>query len=270
MPKPKTHLSSFLLLITTTIFSFFPAPSSPSPGASFVYGGCSEIKFENESPFESNLDSLLTSILNSATFSLYNNFTISSPEPHPTLYGLYQCRGDISTADCAACVKDAVSQLPHYCFHSCGGTLQLDACHVRYSNESFLGVPDTTLVLKKCGAGSGLSDTDMLSRRDELLSGLGSGNGGFRVGNIGYVSGMAQCVGDLSGEECTDCLSNAVERLRGGCGAGSWGDVYLSKCYVRYSAGGVYLSSSGSPERFWERWWVLGAVSFVVSLLKWP
>lgn len=266
MQKPETHLS-FLLII---FLFLFPTPSSPSQD-SFIYGGCSEQRFEDGSPFESNLNSLLASLLNSANFATYNNFTISSPEPQPVLYGLYQCRGDISTADCASCVKDAVTQLPHYCYHSCGGTFQLDACHIRYGNETFLGVPDTTLVLKKCGTnGSDLSDTDVLSRRDEVLTGLGSGSGGFRVGNVGYVSGEAQCVGDLSPEECSDCVSDAAERLRGGCGAGPWGDVYLAKCYVRYSAGAVYLSNSGIPERFWEVWWVLVAVAFTVNLLKYP
>lgn len=96
------------------------------------------------------------------------------------------------------------------------------------------------MVANKCGPVTSGSGMDLLSRRDEVLTELGSRSGSFRVSTVGYVSGMAQCVGDLSAAECADCLSDAIERVRGGCGASVSGDVYLGKCYVRYTASGVY------------------------------
>ncbi|XP_077241118.1 plasmodesmata-located protein 6-like [Tasmannia lanceolata] len=240
----KTHLPSLLSLLLL-LLSSLPKLASPSSFDSFVYGGCSQLKFIPNSPFQSNLNSLLTSLVNSASFSSYNNFTITASDPASPVSGLFQCRGDLGQSDCAQCVQHSVSQLGILCLDSAGGTLQFQGCLVKYDNTTFLGVEDKTLVLKNCGISAGYG-TDLLSRRDEVLTGLGSGSGLFRVGASAYVQGMAQCVGDLNSGECSDCLSEAIERLRGGCGAAVSGDVYLGKCYVRYSAGGVYTKASSS------------------------
>ncbi|XP_058108281.1 plasmodesmata-located protein 6-like [Magnolia sinica] len=230
---PKTHLSLL------SLFSLLSLISS-SPIDTFVYGGCSQLKYAPGTPFQSNLNSLLTSLLNSASSTSYANITISSPTQDSPLYGLYQCRGDISTVDCSKCVQNSITQLGILCLDSCGGAIQLQGCLVKYDNVTFVGMQDKTLVVKKCGLTSNGYGNDLLSRRDEVLMELGSGSGSYRVGTAGYVSGMAQCVGDLDGGECSDCVSEAVERLRTGCGLSVSGDVYLVKCYVRYSAGGVY------------------------------
>ncbi|KAL6003466.1 hypothetical protein ACLOJK_023696 [Asimina triloba] len=238
-PLMNMRKTSYLLLLLSLLFFSLLSPcySSTFP---FIYGSCTPIKYDPTSSYEANLNSLFTTFLNSATSSNYNKYAISLPNPSPTLFGLYQCRGDVSIADCAACVRSAVSQLGIFCLDACGGTIQLDGCYIRYDNASFLGAEDKTLVLKKCGPPTGRYDTDMLSRRDEVLTSLSNGNGLYRVGSVGYVSGVAQCMGDLGGGECTDCLAEAVERLRGGCGWSVWGDVYLGKCYARYIVGGIY------------------------------
>ncbi|XP_058079416.1 plasmodesmata-located protein 7-like [Magnolia sinica] len=273
----KTNLIlSFLFLLLSSL----PNPSSPST-FSFIYGGCSQIKYDPSSSYQFNLNSLLTSLLNSANFSPYNKYTINAPNPDPTLYGVYQCRGDISTADCSSCVRSAISQIGILCLDTSGATIQLDGCYVKYDNVTFLGVQDKSLVLKKCGPSTGRYDTDMLSRRDEVLTSLGGGTGMYRVGSIGYVSGVGQCVGDLDGGECTDCVSEAVERLRGGCGWSVSGAVYLGKCYAQYVAGGAYTSSgssgavsssnegSGQPVS-WGGWWGLAMWACLMNLLKYP
>lgn len=240
MPQ-RTHLTLSLLL-SILLFTSLSSSSSPSIDT-FVYGGCSQLKYAPASSYQSNLNSLLASLLSSSTFTTYNNYTIQ-PQPQEDssspLYGLYQCRGDISTTDCNRCVQSAISQIGVLCSGSCGGVIQLQGCFVKYDNATFLGAPDKTMVTSKCGPVTSGSGTDLLSRRDEVLTELGSRSGSFRVSTVGYVSGMAQCVGDLSAAECGDCLSEAIERVRGGCGASVSGEVYLAKCYVRYTAAGVY------------------------------
>lgn len=221
------------------ILSFFTAPSS-SATDTFIYGGCSQIKFLQDSPYEMKLNSILTSVVNSATFTTYNNFTVPGSGTQDTLYGVFQCRGDLSGNDCAQCVSRAVTQLGTLCLDACGGALQLDGCFVKYDNATFLGVEDKTVVLKKCGPSIGY-DSDGLTRRDAVLAYLGTSDGAFRpfrVSGSGNVQGVAQCVGDLSPSECQDCLSDAVGQLRAECGTSTWGDLFLGKCYARYSEGG--------------------------------
>ncbi|MED6180515.1 hypothetical protein PIB30_011032 [Stylosanthes scabra] len=209
---------------------------------SFVFGGCSQIKFMPGSPYENSVNSLLTSLINSATFTNYNNFTIQPTTPSSntaTLYGLYQCRGDLSNERCSRCVERAVTQLGTLCLDACGGALQLDGCFVKYDNVTFLGVEDKTAVTKKCGPSIGFT-SDAMASRDDVLANLEASDKTYRKTGSGNVVGVAQCTGDLSPSECQDCVSTAIERLKMECGASTWGDMYLAKCYARYSEGGSY------------------------------
>ncbi|KAE8687369.1 hypothetical protein F3Y22_tig00111022pilonHSYRG00593 [Hibiscus syriacus] len=110
------------------------------------------------------------------------------------------------------------------------------------------GEVDKTVVVTKCGP-SLSSNSDRLTRRDAVLSYLEASDGMFRVGGSGNLQGVAQCVGDLDPSKCQDCLSDAIGRLKTDCGATKWGDMYLAKCYARYSEGGDH-SDAGMGKRF--------------------
>ncbi|KAI3451295.1 hypothetical protein Pfo_007960 [Paulownia fortunei] len=229
---------TFSLQIFCTYF-FLPAHSSLD---TFVYGGCSPIKYTPGSQFESNLDSLLSSLVNSATYSAYNKYTIMGSTPQDVVYGLYQCRADLAMPDCATCVARAVIHLGPLCSQTCGGAIQLEGCFVKYDNASFIGVEDKTVVMKKCGPSDGYN-TDEMSRRDAVLAGLNGAGGAYRVGGSEDVQGVAQCVGDLSMGQCQDCLTEAIRRLKAECGGAVFGDVFLAKCYARYSTSAAHVYS---------------------------
>lgn len=246
----------YFLWIFLTSFCFLTNPSN-SATDSFIFGGCSQLKYLPNSPYESNVNSLLTSLVNSAMYTSYNNFTFQSSAPQDTLYGLFQCRGDLKPDECARCVAHAVSQLGTLCLDSCGGALQNEGCFVKYDNVTFLGVEDKTEVLKKCGPSIGY-ESDALNQRDGLLAYLGTNNGliykPYRFGGSGKVQGMAQCVGDLSPSECNDCLSEAIQRLKNECGPTKWGEMYLAKCYLRYWEGDHSSSDKGKLVSYLQ-WW---------------
>ncbi|XAR72204.1 hypothetical protein NMG60_11018768 [Bertholletia excelsa] len=222
----------FGLLFTISIF----IPPSTAAVDSFLYGGCSPMKYNPGTPYESNVNSIMSSIVNSASFTTYNTFKISVPgsSSSDVVYGLFQCRGDLSNSDCRYCVARAVSQLGVLCVDSTGGAIQLDGCLVKYDNVTFIGVEDKTVVLRKCGPLIGY-DGEELSRRDSVLDYLASGGQFFRVSGSGRVRGVAQCVQDLSPSQCQDCLGEAIRRLKNDCQSAAWGDMFLGKCYARYT-----------------------------------
>ncbi|MFS7969792.1 putative Gnk2-like domain-containing protein [Helianthus anomalus] len=205
----------------------------------FIYGGCSQIKYSPGSPYESNLDSLLTSLVNSATYSSYNKYSISGSTQQDIINGLYQCRGDLAMPDCATCVARAVTQLAPLCSQACGAAVQLEGCFVKYDNTSFIGQEDKTVVMKKCAPAVGYNP-EVMGRRDAVLASLGSTSGLYRVGGSGDVEGVAQCVGDLSNGKCQDCVNEAIGRLKSDCGGAVFGDMFLAKCYARYSTSGAH------------------------------
>ncbi|KAG6401142.1 hypothetical protein SASPL_137987 [Salvia splendens] len=57
---------------------------------------------------------------------------------------------------------------------------------------------------------------------------------GGRIGS-GVLSGVAQCVGDLTAGQRQDCVEEAIRRLKAECG----GDMFLGKCYARYTTSGA-------------------------------
>ncbi|KAJ8752182.1 hypothetical protein K2173_003790 [Erythroxylum novogranatense] len=260
---------TFLLSLTHLV----PTPSLSSSD-SFVFGGCTRQKYVQNSPYEYNLNSLLTSLVNSATYSSYNNYTILGSSPQDIVYGIYQCRGDLSMPDCATCVAHAVSKLGSLCPQTCGAAVQLEGCYAKYDNTSFLGEEDKTVVLRKCGPSVGY-DTDTVNMRDGVLAGLANAGGPYRVGGSGEVQGVAQCVGDLSMGECQDCVSEAIGRLKTDCGMGmaNYGDMFLAKCYVRYSTPGsdrVYSKShNGRPTNEGEKTFaiIIGLLAGVALLI---
>ncbi|KAG2715178.1 hypothetical protein I3760_03G065700 [Carya illinoinensis] len=236
--------SPFLMSLFAFLVPFSSLPiQSLSSTDSFVFVGCTQQRYAPNSPYESNINSLLTSLVNSATYSSYNNYTIMGSSPQDVVYGLYQCRGDLSMPDCATCVTRSVSQLGMLCSQACGGALQLQGCYVKYDNATFLGDEDKTVVLKKCGPSIGY-DTDAMSRRDAVLGALVTTGGPYRVGGSGDVQGVAQCVGDLSLVECQDCVSEAIGRLKSDCGGAVEGDMFLAKCYARYQTGASHMYSN--------------------------
>ncbi|XP_027938935.1 plasmodesmata-located protein 7-like isoform X4 [Vigna unguiculata] len=230
-------------VITVAVFFcvtlLFPKLSECSSPSAFLYSGCTQQLYTPNSPYQSNLDSLLTSLVNSATYSSYNNFTVVGSTQQDAVTGLYQCRGDLAMPDCAACVARAVTRTGDICRGTCGGAVQLDGCFVKYDNATFLGAQDKTVVLKKCGPSVGYNP-DAMGSRDAVLAGLSATGGNFRVGGSGGVRGMAQCTGDLSYGECQDCVAEAISRLKGDCGTADYGDMFLGKCYARYSTGGAH------------------------------
>ncbi|XP_019709404.1 plasmodesmata-located protein 8 isoform X2 [Elaeis guineensis] len=240
LKKLCSPFNSFLLC-----FLAFLYPIHQAKAASFIYAGCSPSKFQPSSPYQNNLISLLTSVAAAGSQATYNSFAVGNDSASATgaaVYGLYQCRNDLSAGECSSCVQSAVGQLNLVCPDSYAASLQLDGCFVRYSNENFLGRPDTSLVYRKCSA-SASKDAEFFRRRDDVLADLQNGVG-FRVSSSGTVQGYAQCVGDLSSADCTACLAQAVGQLKNSCGSAMAADVYLGQCYAKYWASGYYFRST--------------------------
>ncbi|XP_047314545.1 plasmodesmata-located protein 6-like [Impatiens glandulifera] len=243
---------SLLIHLITAVFSL-AISSSTSSVDSFVYGGCSSQKYSEIIKFnyESNVKSFLDNIVYSSSFTLFNKFTISKPgsDPTATVSGLFQCRGDLTNLNCRNCVARSVAELGTLCPGSTGAALQLEGCLVKYDNVSFFGVEDKDVTTHKCGpvihdSGDYSDDSD----RESALSYLGTGQQFFRVIDYGNVKGMAQCVQDLSVDQCQDCISEAIRRLKIECPSSASGDMFLVKCYVRFYDSGARRYSNNDDD----------------------
>ncbi|XP_038973625.1 plasmodesmata-located protein 6 [Phoenix dactylifera] len=241
-------LSLFFLPFISSLDDYNSVAKRKDDYNSFVYAGCSQ-KYTAGSPYQVNVESLLTSLANAAEFSTYANFTSSSASSATPAYGLFQCRADLPISNCDSCIRSALTQLSALCPGAAGAAVQLRSCFLRYDNDSFIGKPDNSLLYKRCGGDApGGYASDVLGMRDAALGSLTAAppaGGSYRVGGAGYVQAMAQCVGDLSSKECSDCVESAVAQLKAVCGLAVGADVYLGKCYLQCWSNGGYSSRHG-------------------------
>ncbi|KAK3159024.1 hypothetical protein QOZ80_2AG0144710 [Eleusine coracana subsp. coracana] len=243
-------MATFATATLLTLLLLLRTITCDDDSSAFVYAGCSQGRYASGSRYASGVDSVLTSIANSAPSTPYANFTAPTDA---SLAGLYQCRSDLPASVCFPCVRAAIARLSSLCAWAAGGAVQLRACFVRYGNDSFLGKQDTTVLFKKCGGAPGTAGGAAM--RDSALGALVAEaappeGGGYRAGGSGGVQAMSQCVGDLSAKACSDCVSAAAAQLKAGCGYASAGEVYLGKCYARFwgNGGGGFSSSGGARD----------------------
>ncbi|KAF2315375.1 hypothetical protein GH714_039057 [Hevea brasiliensis] len=172
-----THKTFLLLRLTSfflLLFIFLSNHRNLVQAQVFIYAGCSQEKYQPNSPFEGNLNSFLTSVVSSSSQASYNSFAIGNGTSIPAeaiVYGLYQCRGDLKTIDCSRCMESAVNQIGLVCPYSYGAALQLEGCYVRYEHNDFLGTLDTSLRYKKCSKSIN-NDAEFFRRRDDVIADL--------------------------------------------------------------------------------------------------
>ncbi|XP_031128452.1 plasmodesmata-located protein 8 [Ipomoea triloba] len=236
------------------LFTFLVLTNNLVKANMFIYAGCSQgNKYQPNTPYEATLNSLLSSMATSSSQSLYNSFALgnySSGNPDGSVFGLYQCRGDLKTRECSICVAKAIEEVSLVCPYTLGATMQLEGCFVRYEHSDFIGKLDTSLMFKRCGYEDGVNDAeDFVKRRDEVVADIqqGAAMAGFRISSSGSVHGLAQCLGDLSASDCSACLSDAVAKMISLCSrSATAADVFLAQCYARYWVSTYYKAAPDS------------------------
>lgn len=229
----------FLFLAAAVLLLHAPLPETSADLYALIYKGCANQSFPGgvAPPSVAALSTTLSA--QSASAKFYK--TSSSPSAassSTSVFGLFQCRGDLSASDCAACVSRAMSSWPGVCGASVAARVQLAGCLALYEVSGFPQVSGVQMLFKTCGTGSG-GGGDFEMRRDTAFSALEGGvatsSGGFVATSYQAVYAMAQCEGDLSTGDCSQCVTQAVQHVEVECGGAPSGQVYLDKCYISYS-----------------------------------
>ncbi|KAJ4803259.1 Cysteine-rich repeat secretory protein 3 [Rhynchospora pubera] len=234
----QAHHRAFLLLVILCSLSSFSLLASTAAGASnsdLVYKGCSN-QTSGNTGITSAIAAVASSLTSQSTSSKFYKTTSSGGGA--SVFGLFQCRGDLSPSDCSSCVSQAFPMWSQLCGPTAAAAarVQLTGCLALYEIQGFPQVSGTQLLYKTCGSGGGGGDFEV--RRDtafaQLESGIGGGVG-FYATQYQSVYAMAQCEGDLSSGDCADCINQAVQKSEVECGGASSGQVYLDKCYISYN-----------------------------------
>ncbi|XP_058071120.1 cysteine-rich repeat secretory protein 38-like [Magnolia sinica] len=199
----------------------------------------SQGNYINGSAYETNLN-LLLHYLNTKTSSngYYNASFGVDPDQ---VYGLAQCRGDVSSHSCQECIKNSKGEITRLCPSKKDAFIQYDECLLRYSQRRFFSEPDIDPKFSLPNPNHS-RDPDLFDQRvRELMNNLSSielSPSMFVAGSVSspdfQIYGSVECVRDISTKDCHSCLQSMINGLPKCCHGNLGGQVLSMSCHIRY------------------------------------
>ncbi|MCL7042623.1 hypothetical protein MKW94_013723 [Papaver nudicaule] len=214
---------------------------------------CLGDNYTTGSTFQTNLNLLLPS-LSSANNSIiikngYANATVGrNPD---TVYGSFQCRGDLTLEDCQGCVKIGAEEIKENdrCPNSKQAFIWYDECMLRYSNENYFSIMQISPGRYLWNRNSISNPVQFRQTVNDFLNDLvgetvsnggsaaikfASGVTNTTINNFTKVYGIVQCTEDISLSNCNRCLLGAISELQDCCDGKQGGRVLRPSCNFRF------------------------------------
>ena len=221
---------------------------------------CSDATFTPNSTYQSNLNLLLSSLSsNSSIESGFYNITVGQNSSSNIIYGLFLCRGDVTTDVCQDCVATATKNtVQQYCPRRREVVIWYDECMLRYSKPNFFIIMDDPSFSK--WDNTTVAEVDRFNKLlatmfHDLVAQAQSAQLGakmFATKEAKFSSSLTlyslvQCTPDISSFDCNKCLWGAIAYLPSCC-SGKQGAMGLyTSCTVRYDVHPFYRIIPSPP-----------------------
>ncbi|KAF7121490.1 hypothetical protein RHSIM_Rhsim13G0158300 [Rhododendron simsii] len=216
------------------------------PAPVFYYKVCSNTTdYKVGSQFQSNLNRILYRAL--YVDGGYSIFSYKAEGEAPDkVYGLFLCRGDLTSANCQNCIEVASDEIVQKCPFKKEAIIWYDHCLIRYSDRSFFSTAETSPYLCFYNTANVTEPGKFAEILEKMFANLTSfatsihskrmyATNEANVGNLTKLYGMVQCTRDLSTVLCRNCLDAIIEYLVRVCSAGKQGGRLIApSCIVRY------------------------------------
>ncbi|XP_076894741.1 cysteine-rich receptor-like protein kinase 15 [Bidens hawaiensis] len=223
-----------------------------------VYYICEEdSNHTTNSTYQRNLHTVLSILPRTNTGLGFFNY--SAGQDSDTVYSAALCRGDINPDECLSCLNDSVAYLRDLCPNQKGAIVYYDYCWLNYDYNTILGNPDDDSTQVFLYNVQNASDSDGFNKvvrpvLNELIDQAAGGDSLRKFATTNRTGpdfttlyGLVQCIPNLSGQQCTDCLQAAVSDVffkRGGrIGVKVGLRVLQRSCNFRYE---IYPFFNGS------------------------
>ncbi|XP_044969149.1 plasmodesmata-located protein 3-like [Hordeum vulgare subsp. vulgare] len=140
--------------VLALILSTAPRPASCADLYAVVYKGRANQTFPAGSPppTVAALSSALAA--QSASAKFYKTSSSSASSSSASVFGLFQCRDDLSGPDCSSCVARAMSSWRDLCGTAVAARVQLNGCLALYEISGLPQVSGVQMLFKTCGSGA--------------------------------------------------------------------------------------------------------------------
>ncbi|KAE8077897.1 hypothetical protein FH972_016415 [Carpinus fangiana] len=247
-----------------------PCRADSNANTGLQCSGADNSTTENE--FQTNLKNLLDTLVLKGPVS-DGFYKTETGKKANKVYGLVQCRGDMSAGNCANCTKDATAEALSKCPKSKEVSVWFTWCFLRYSNDSFFGIMEQ-------GSVAITNDTDFddpyaISKGLFFMGGLASTapnqprmfqTAVLDVGQSGKRYGVAQCSLDISRGDCGVCLDAQLASFRTTIGNKRWWETYGPSCFMWYHDYQFYFNISMPASEGSRRASSYGRVSIGVTI----
>ncbi|XP_024517153.1 cysteine-rich receptor-like protein kinase 15 [Selaginella moellendorffii] len=166
--------------------------------------------------------------------------SMSSGNLGDTVYGLIQCRGDITAQECSSCARSASQLLNSTCVRNStkGGRVYLDHCFLRYEDHFFSSTLDIVSSIANCSTPSSslaIFQPNSKTALEFLEIRVPQSARKYVAAVAGIESAapayaLGQCVPDLSAADCAACLAAAENVIASTCRGGGGGVCYYASC----------------------------------------
>ncbi|KAL5217641.1 hypothetical protein ABZP36_018325 [Zizania latifolia] len=167
------------------------------------------------------------------------------------IYGLAQCRGDVSACRCKACLAAAAGQILKICNDAYELKIWFDYCFMRYKNANFIGQMDAGDSVNLASALTMDNPRTFQKAVGKVMGkataqAVAAGSGGLGRAKQQYtpfvsIYGLAECSRDLPTLACAQCLSTAVSTFNDSCGAAQGCQINYASCRVHYEIKPFYF-----------------------------
>ncbi|XLT77963.1 hypothetical protein HN873_034237, partial [Arachis hypogaea] len=255
--KLTTTILGFFLL---SFFICFTTTRAQSSSPNYVGDDCKNSTEESlTSGFKTNLNSVLSWLSSDAATSKGYNHTAIGTATGDAVYGLYDCRGDVTGTFCQFCVSTAASDIVQHCPNRSSAVIWYNYCILRYSNHDFFGNLTITPSWQFPGTKNTTNSTQELQEAEtymqsliknatvetNLLYAMGEFNSG---GSSGERYGFVQCSRDLTSDQCRQCLNAMLDQVPKCCATKVGWQVLAPSCLIKYDDFMFYkITTSQAP-----------------------
>ena len=247
--KVRSICFTFLLLLSFRSFI------TKAKAQSYLGSNCENTTQQTlSSAYQTNLDRILTWMSSDAATSHgYNHTTIGT---NSSVYGLYDCGGDVVGYFCQFCISTAVREAPQLCSKRVSAVVWNDYCVIRYSNEDFFGKAITSPIRHTLGTKNISNATEIQINEDFLKSMIRKATNetnqlyykdGFNLSATESRYGVVQCTRDLTNEGCRQCLEDMLGEVQKCCEQKIAWMVWTGSCMIKYDDYMFYLLANQTP-----------------------
>ncbi|XP_062150664.1 putative cysteine-rich receptor-like protein kinase 9 [Alnus glutinosa] len=244
-------VSSRLVFLSAICILIAPAFVRPQQNPNFYLNhNCSDQhgSYTSGSTYKANLDHLFSPLSSNSIDIDYGFYNSSYGESPDKVYGIGLCRGDLKPDECRNCLNISKDNLTlERCPNEKEAIVWFNECMLRYSSRNIFSTMDDTLEFPWM-SDYRVSDDEKVQFSKDLrnflqnLSGRAAAGGSLRKFAVGNASaprsqtlyGLVQCTPDLSEQDCSRCLSGAIDNFLKSYADRLGGRILRPSCNFRY------------------------------------